>query len=121
MSRELIERLRAYAADEALADSYASAMLDAATLLEQQAAEIERLQAELQREHADHKGTIADAALWMGTAEALRKDAERYAWLCEKLGETQLPTLIERITAGYVADYKPSIDAAIDAAMKEQP
>jgi hypothetical protein len=46
----------------------------------------------------------------------LRKDAERYQWLCTNLGETQLPTLIERITKGYVADYKPSIDAAIDAA-----
>lgn len=45
-----------------------------------------------------------------------REDAERYRWLCEKLGETQLPVLIERITTGYVADYKPSIDAAIDAA-----
>jgi hypothetical protein len=52
--------------------------------------------------------------------EAVRKDAERYRWLCTMLGETQLPTLIERITSGYVADYKPSIDAAIDAA-KEHP
>ena len=47
-----------------------------------------------------------------------REDAERYRWLCEKLGETQLPTLIERITQGYVADYKPSIDSAIDQARK---
>jgi len=48
------------------------------------------------------------------------QNAKRYEWLCGALGETQLPTLIERITSGYVADYKPSIDAAIDAAMSAQ-
>lgn len=46
-----------------------------------------------------------------------RKDADRYRWMCATLGQTQLPTLIERITNGYVADYKPSIDASIDAAI----
>ena len=50
--------------------------------------------------------------------DVLRRDAERYRWLCTELGETNLPVLIERITSRYVADYKPSIDAAIDAAMQ---
>lgn len=43
-------------------------------------------------------------------------DAERYRWLCDKLGQTHLPALIERIINDYVADYKPSIDATIDRA-----
>jgi len=49
--------------------------------------------------------------------EDVAKNAARYVWLCTALGETQLPTLIERITQNYVADYKPSIGAAIDSAM----
>lgn len=56
------------------------------------------------------------ALLEQQLAEA-RKDSDRYRWMCATLGQTQLPTLIERITNGYVADYKPSIDAAIDAAI----
>ncbi|WP_432755339.1 hypothetical protein [Pseudomonas sp. WMBT8] len=48
-----------------------------------------------------------------------RKDAERYRFLCEKFGETKLPCALERILAGglYIADGKPSIDSAIDAAL----
>ncbi|AZE55917.1 hypothetical protein C4K03_3764 [Pseudomonas synxantha] len=51
--------------------------------------------------------------------EALRKDAARYRFLCDKFGETKLPCVLERILAGdlYVADGKSSIDSAIDAAM----
>jgi hypothetical protein len=71
--------------------------------------EIDRLKAEI----ADHCKAYE---LLFKECAGLRKDAERYRWLCTMLGETQLPTLIERITSGYVADYKPSIDAAIDAA-----
>lgn len=49
----------------------------------------------------------------------LGADAERYRFLCDKFGETKLPCALERILAGdlYVADGKPSIDSAIDAAM----
>jgi hypothetical protein len=71
--------------------------------------EIDRLKAEI----ADHERAYE---LLFKENAGLRKDADRYRWLCTMLGETQLPTLIERITSGYVADYKPSIDAAIDAA-----
>ncbi|WP_085631482.1 hypothetical protein [Pseudomonas sp. R16(2017)] len=55
------------------------------------------------------------------TIEAYRKDAERYRWLSDKFGITNLPCAVERILGGdvYVADGKASIDAAIDAAMKE--
>ena len=88
------------------------------------AAEVERLRdelclcCELKRGYQEQIGELAERC---GAAQdevsRLRADAERYRWLCATLGETQLPTLIERITNGYVADYKPSIDAAIDAAM----
>lgn len=59
---------------------------------------------------------------FMAEAEALRKDAERYRWLSEKFGVTNLPCAVERILAGevYVADGKASIDAAIDAAMSKE-
>ncbi|MGH8379311.1 hypothetical protein [Pseudomonas sp.] len=52
---------------------------------------------------------------------ALRKDAERYRWLCDRFGITKLPCAVERILGGevYVADGKVSIDAAVDAAMQE--
>ncbi len=63
----------------------------------------------------------AEANSQLELAQKDAQDAERYRWLCEKLGETELPTLIERITRGYVADYKPSIDAAIDAAACGRP
>ncbi|UNY40206.1 hypothetical protein KLEP174_gp53 [Pseudomonas phage vB_PcuM_ KLEP17-4] len=55
--------------------------------------------------------------------EALRADAERYRWLCDKFGITKLPCAIERILSGeaYVADGKTGIDAAIDAALKAKP
>lgn len=51
--------------------------------------------------------------------EGLRKDAERYRWLCERFGVTKLPCAVERILAGdiYVADGKSGVDCAIDAAM----
>ncbi|WP_085599695.1 MULTISPECIES: hypothetical protein [unclassified Pseudomonas] len=59
---------------------------------------------------------------WVKNAEALRKDAERYQWLCTQFGVTKLPCAIERILGGeaYVADGKASIDAAIDAALAEE-
>ncbi|MFY2819688.1 hypothetical protein ACOTI2_08190 [Achromobacter xylosoxidans] len=54
-------------------------------------------------------------------ANANAQDAERYRWLCDKLGITKLPCAIERIIDGsYVADGKKSIDAAIDAAIAAQ-
>lgn len=55
-------------------------------------------------------------------AEALRKDAERYRWLCAQFGITKLPCAIERILGGnvYVADGKASIDAAIEVALAEE-
>jgi hypothetical protein len=48
----------------------------------------------------------------------LSADADRYRFLCDKFGVTDLPCALERILTGdlYVADGKPSIDAAIDAA-----
>lgn len=51
--------------------------------------------------------------------EALRKDAERYRWLCEHFGVTKLPCAVERILGWdvYVADGKAGVDVAIDAAM----
>lgn len=54
--------------------------------------------------------------------EALRKDAERYRWLCEAFGVTKLPCAVERILAGevYVADGKSGVDVAIDAAMAKE-
>ena len=50
---------------------------------------------------------------------ALRKDADRYRWLCENFGITKLPCAVERILGGeiYVADGKTSIDSAIDSSM----
>lgn len=46
------------------------------------------------------------------------QDAARYRWLCDRLGVTKLPCAIEQIIeGGYIADGKPSIDAAIDAAI----
>lgn len=54
--------------------------------------------------------------------ESLRKDAERYRWLCDRFGVTKLPCAVERILAGdvYVADGKPGVDGAIDAAMSKE-
>lgn len=51
--------------------------------------------------------------------ESLRQDAERYRWLCEKYGVTQLPCFVERILGGgvYVADGKTGVDAAIESEM----
>lgn len=51
--------------------------------------------------------------------EGMRKDAERYRWLCDRFGVTKLPCAVERILAGdvYVADGKSGVDGAIDAAM----
>lgn len=48
----------------------------------------------------------------------LNADADRYRFLCDKFGVTDLPCALERILPSdlYVADGKPSIDAAIDAA-----
>lgn len=66
----------------------------------------------------------SDYEALLAERDALKKDAERYQWLCEKFGVTKLPCAIERILAGevYVADGKTSIDAAIDAALQgEQP
>ncbi|MHA6234222.1 hypothetical protein [Pseudomonas fluorescens group sp. PF-69] len=52
----------------------------------------------------------------------LRKDAERYRFLCDKFGETKLPCALERILAGelYIADGKSSIDSTIDAVMSKE-
>ncbi|TFF34901.1 hypothetical protein [Pseudomonas sp. RIT623] len=54
--------------------------------------------------------------------EGMRKDAERYRWLCEAFGVTKLPCAVERILAGdvYVADGKSGVDGAIDAAMTKE-
>lgn len=50
------------------------------------------------------------------------QDAARYRWLCEAFGVTYFPVALERLLTGddgvYIADGKPAIDAAIDAAMK---
>lgn len=77
--------------------------------------EVEKLKAEVARstEREIHQ---------LSEIEALRKDADRYRFLCDKFGETKLPCAIERILAGdlYVADGKPSIDSAIDAAMSKE-
>lgn len=65
------------------------------------------------REHMDLANQLK------AECEGLRVDAERYRFICDKFGETKLPCALERILAGnlYVADGKPSIDSAIDAAM----
>jgi hypothetical protein len=48
-------------------------------------------------------------------------DAARYRWLCGKFGETRLPCALENMLEHvYIADGKPSIDAAIDAARAAQ-
>lgn len=59
----------------------------------------------------------AEAALKDRDAEIerLKKDAERYAWLCDTYGETMLPCMLEPRMGDYVADGKDSIDAAIDS------
>lgn len=72
-------------------------------------------------ENDELRTRLSDYEALQTECETLRKDAERYQWLCEKLGVTTLPCAIERIQGGkvYVADGKASIDAAIDAAMRE--
>ena len=53
-------------------------------------------------------------------AESVLEDAMRYRWLCCKFGETRFPCALENwLEHGYIADGKPSIDAAIDAAIKQ--
>lgn len=87
-------------------------------ILRKQAAELKSARAETNRIIALLDAANDERKALRAEVERLKPNAERYEWLCEKLGETQLPTLIERITQGYVADYKPSIDAAIDTARK---
>ena len=56
--------------------------------------------------------------------ERLGVDARRWRFICEKLGETTLPCLLEHeFQCGYIADGKASIDAAVDALdqMKDTP
>ena len=53
-------------------------------------------------------------------ADSVQEDAARYRWLCCKFGETRFPCALENwLEHGYIADGKPSIDAAIDAARKQ--
>ena len=55
-----------------------------------------------------------------GAAGRVLEDAMRYRWLCCKFGETRFPCALENwLEHGYIADGKPSIDAAIDAAIKQ--
>lgn len=63
--------------------------------------------------------------MWHGWQAAQGRDAQdaaRYRWLCEAFGVTYFPVALERLLTGddgvYIADGKPAIDAAIDAAMK---
>ena len=53
------------------------------------------------------------------SADSVLEDAMRYRWLCCKFGETRFPCALEDwLEHGYIADGKPSIDAAIDEAIK---
>ena len=52
--------------------------------------------------------------------DSVLEDAARYRWLCCKFGETRFPCALENwLEHGHIADGKPSIDAAIDAARKQ--
>jgi len=91
-----------------------------------------RSQAEKNLAWVHPDGSFADPMLrlaclaWQAGRELLAtedaKDADRYRWLSEKFGVTNLPCAVERILGGdvYVADGKASIDAAIDAAMNKE-
>ncbi len=102
MSRELIERLRNKSG------AWINGLYDdeAATALEQQAAEIERLRAL----HAETSRLMQEE---IANAEALRKDAQRYRWL----RDTPWPREVERAVMLHA---NASWDAAIDAAMSTQ-
>lgn len=84
------------------------------TYLRNEAAdEIERLTAELQREHADHKQATEDAAV-------LLRDAERYnklKHLAMKDGGLEASIAINSLDHCTSPD---RFDAAIDAALKEK-
>ncbi|NTE96706.1 hypothetical protein [Agrobacterium tumefaciens] len=62
---------------------------------------------------------LRDMAHLKSESEALRKDADRYRWLCQNFAVTKLPCAVERMLAGevYVADGKAGVDAAVDEAM----
>lgn len=110
-----IERLRTAEGD---AMTYKAGMENVAQQRDQLKAENERLRklptcwSEV-LEQSEANDELLDKVLELGA------DAERYRFLCDKFGETKLPCALERILAGdlYVADGKPSIDSAIDAAM----
>jgi hypothetical protein len=92
------------------------------------------LEKELRRQHAEIETLKAGYAAARLEIESLRAqvapavpaedvalDAARYRWLCCKFGETRLPCALENMLEhGYIADGKPSIDAAIDAARAAQ-
>ena len=139
MSRELVERLRTRKtvaqwtrgvdADYPAIWSPDRDCHEAATLLEQQAAEIERLRAELTAEqaradmHADLGRRTAEAlgikpgdgrSKLPELAEALRKDAERYRWL--RNGEWEPFTDAWLCEQDVYGQGSAELDAAIDAA-----
>ena len=63
---------------------------------------------------------ISDLRAARAPADSVLEDAARYRWLCCKFGETRFPCALENwLEHGYIADGKPSIDAAIDAAIKQ--
>ncbi len=120
MSRELIERLRTRKtvaqwtrgvdADYPAIWSPDRDCHEAAALLEQQAAEIERLRALDGERVAKLNALTVQSARDAEQIEALRKDAERYRWL----RDTPWPREVERAVMLHA---NASWDAAIDAAM----
>lgn len=64
--------------------------------------------------------TPAQPVAEQANADSAQEDAARYRWLCCKFGETRFPCALENwLEHGYIADGKPSIDAAIDVARKQ--
>jgi len=125
MSRELIERLRARKAATAWTigahgrehpTHYAPDpdCQDAATALEQQAAEIERLTDELNAMCSNFDNMRLAKNDVRAENEALRKDAERYRWL-RTAGAWESEIGMDELSED-PAKFDAAIDAAIDAA-----
>ena len=96
-------------------DGYRGAPCNPAYTKDQQAAWLEGYEAR-NRQGITPSPQAAQQAVEGGDAE----DAARWVWLVDKFGETTLPVMLENsLPSSYIADGKPSIDAAIDAAIKQ--
>lgn len=109
--REVLAELDRIKADRA---AKTARMWELGREAEKAEAECERLRNDLSVHKRLLDDKIADCVSWINENERLRKDAERYRWL-------HTPGQQQDFVCGVAWDSPEEMDAAIDAAIKDQP